>query len=96
MMTMTLNKVYDADVLWATLNFQVKLTEDRIGYHIINVNTGVIEMFLDQEGAAVIAIQSLEDAYSEIMADPEREFKLRKERSTASLAPAAAGRAVRH
>ena len=80
---MSLNKVYDGVVLWSTPNFEVRHTEDNIGYHIKNVNTGVIEMFLDQEGAAVIAIQSLEEAYSEIMSDPEREFKLRKARNTA-------------
>lgn len=69
--------------LWATKNFEIVLTPDNFGYHVINSNTGAVEMFLEQEGSAVLAIISLEEAYAEIMQDPEREWKVRTAKAQA-------------
>lgn len=79
-----LNKIYNGDLLWASESYEVRIAPDNVGYHIINVNTGAVEGFVDQEPAAVMSMLYLQDAYDEVMQDPEREYKVRKQRREAT------------
>lgn len=87
---MSLNKLYDGSLLWETDDFIGEVGEGEVGYHIRNKNTGSIELFTDNESSLVIQIQAFQDAYEEIMKDPEREFQVRKAKQGSVTAPAAA------
>lgn len=62
----------DPDIIWETEDFFVSLSEDFHGYHVVNRRTGQAEIITDQEHAAVLQIQSLQDVYDEVMEDPVR------------------------
>ena len=78
MTTLNLNKG-EGDSLWTTDNYTIlNSKQDSIGYEIINRNTGQVEIMVDQEPPAIMAMLYLEEAYQRIMADPMAEYKSRK------------------
>lgn len=79
-MTMTLNRIYNGELLWETDTYEVRLADGGVGYHLVNTNTGAIEGYTDQEPAAVMTALMLQEHYNETMADPLREFKVRQQK----------------
>jgi hypothetical protein len=80
----TLSKLAsDNGELWATTNYFIRVGADNFGYEIVNTSTNAIEMVVEQEPQGVMAMMWLEEAYVEVMTDPEREFKVRKTRNQA-------------
>ena len=76
-----LNKIYNGDELWETKDYLVTVSvQTGSGYDIRNKNTGAVEGYVDQEPAAIMSALYLQDAYDEVMDDPVREYKLRKQR----------------
>ena len=84
-----LNKGYSEETgFWYSNNYCVMAASGEAGYDIVNRDTGQVEAFVEQEPAAIITMLYLQDAYDEVMRDPEREFKLRKDRmKAAQVAP---------
>ena len=75
---MTLSKGA-GEQLWHTDNYELRPNADNFGYQIININTGVNEMMVDSEPQAIMAMMWMEEQYQEVMLDPEREFKVRRQ-----------------
>ena len=77
---MTLNKVYAGNVFWATEDYELRAGCDPsdFGYMIVNKNTEVTEMMIDAEPQALMAMMWMQEQYEEVMHDPEREFKVRR------------------
>jgi hypothetical protein len=96
MTTPTLNKIEATDdpTLWTTDNYALIPCDSGqdagFGYDIINVETGQVELRIDQEPQGVMAMLWLQEQYEEVMGDPSREFQRRKP-STSGLTRAAAG-----
>jgi len=92
---------FDETTLWVTDAYElvVNYTPPRNtakGYLIINRETGQVEMEIDQEPQAIMAMIWLQEQYEEIMPDPMREYKVRKQgasQTTNMLERALAGRA---
>ena len=80
-MTMDLNKIYNGDLLWETDDYRLMVESTTgQGYSIVNKHTAAVEGFVDQEPAGVLSMLYLQEAYEEVMPDPLREYKLRKQR----------------
>jgi len=92
---MTLNNDCDLGdgtvALWATDDYHLVSGESNYGYNIINSGTEVTEMVVDTEPQAVMAMMWLQHQYEEVMADPEREFKVRKAAQQSGRQPARPG-----
>lgn len=71
---------------FATKDYSLMNAKDASGYDIINLNTGQIEMWCEQEPQGVIALQWLQEAYDEIMEDPEAIFRQKRAESSGRLA----------
>jgi len=80
MMT-TLNKCAGNPDLWSTENYHIVVGKDNFGYEIINTQTQAVELISDQEPQTVMAMMWLQESYDEVMGDPEREFKVRKNKT---------------
>ena len=69
--------------------YSVYRAEGGTGYALINRNTDAIEGYVDQEPPAVMTLLMLQEAYDDVMGDPEREYKVRKQqRAAVSHVPA--------
>ena len=89
---MSLNKGEPGDEwLWDTYNYELEVGEANYGYNIVNKQTYVTEMVVDTEPQAVMAMMWLQHQYEEVMADPEREFKVRKAAQQSGRQPARPG-----
>ena len=78
-MTMALNKGKGVeDCFWYSKDYAVVASDDAEGYGIVNTNTGQIEMHVEQEPPAVMALLYLQDHYDKVMADPESVYKMRR------------------
>ncbi len=84
----------DDYMLWMTDDYAVVVASGPAGYDIVNRNTGQIEAFVEQMTQAVISVLWMQDNYEEIMADPVREFTIRKERNNTVLTPQPQGGAI--
>ena len=69
------NPEVDGNVVWYTDNFVVQVGDDEMGYVLRNKDTFSIELMVEQETQAVIAIQQLQQSYEEIMKDPVAKFE---------------------
>ena len=84
-MTMDLNKGEVGNAaLWATENYFLAVSREDIGYEIVNFQTEAVEMFMDQEPQAVMALMWLQEQYDEVMGDPQREYKVRQNKRKGS------------
>jgi hypothetical protein len=78
-------------ILWETENYFIRtsnVTDSNgmvkvIGYDIVNDEHQTVEVFIDQEPAAVITIQRLQKVYDEVMPDPVKSFEDRERESRA-------------
>lgn len=91
-MPQVLNKLSNDELgdgpLWETKDYQILPAKDAAGYDIINRNTGQVELFVEQEPQACLAIQWLQEAYDDIMDDPEAAFRLKKSQQAGRIAQA--------
>lgn len=83
---MGLNKglVDDLTSYWYTDNYALVLGNSeyasvfKMGYDIVNRETRSVEMSVEQEPPAIMAMLYLQDNYDNVMADPEAVYKRRK------------------
>lgn len=88
----TLNKVYGVDNVWyETDNYRLESTENVNGYYIVNKETGQAEAQTDQFPQAVVSLQQLQEVYDDVMEDPERYFKVQKQKREAAVAAGGQG-----
>ena len=72
-------------IYW-TDNYAVVTAPDLAGYHIVNRDTEQAESFVETMPQAVMTLMWMQENYEEILGDPEREFKLRKDKMKANQA----------
>jgi len=81
MSNLNLERVYDEHLLWRTNNYLICTSgTDDFGYELVNKNTNRVEAYADTETQSLMLLMSLEESYVEIMADPEREYRIRRQR----------------
>jgi len=75
---MTLNKGPSDEIhLWETDSYMLLVSDEGMGYNIVNKQTLAIEMFMDQEPQALMALMWMQEQYDEVMTDPQREYTVR-------------------
>ena len=79
----TLSRGDLATDLWMTENYVLQPGKDDFGYEIVNRSTGCTEMIGEQEPQCIMAMMWLDKEYSNVMKDPEREFKSRQNQTAA-------------
>jgi hypothetical protein len=83
-MTMDFKKG-EGEVLWQTNDYFLACAPENIaGYEVINYATGQVEMVVETEPEAIIGMLYLQDRFDEIMVDPVREYKVRKNKQQAA------------
>ena len=79
----TLSRGKISSQLWVTENYALRPGKDDFGYEIINLHTCCTEMIGEQEPQCIMAMMGLDKEYSNVMKDPEREFKSRQNQTAA-------------
>lgn len=69
----------EAPVLWTTEDYCILPAAEELGYLLLNRNTGQVELEIDQEPSALMALMLLQDTYDEVMANPLEYYMKRKD-----------------